>query len=62
VARARSRRGWLQTTFTSDQLELYQVTLWSSILLIVTLLAGSCALYNMEVTQDSLLFSKGKDA
>ncbi|KAG8460880.1 hypothetical protein KFE25_010631 [Diacronema lutheri] len=50
------------TTFTSDQLELYQVTLWSSILLIVTLLAGSCALYNMEVTQDSLLFSKGKDA
>lgn len=37
------------------------MTLWSSILLVVALLAGSCALYNMQVTEDSLLFSKGKD-
>lgn len=49
-----------EAQYTSDQLELFQVTLWSSILLGVALLVGSCALYNMEVTQDSLLFSKAK--
>jgi len=49
-----------EAQYTSDQLELFQVTLWASILLAVALLTGSCALYNMEVTQDSLLFSKAK--
>jgi hypothetical protein len=48
-------------TYTSDQLELFQVTLWASILLVTVLLAGTCTLYNMEVQEDSLLFSKGKD-
>jgi len=52
---------YAQVTYTSDQLELFQVTLWASILLVVVLLAATCTLYNMEVTQDSLLFSKGKN-
>lgn len=49
--------------YTSDQLELFQVTLWSTVILLIALLAGSCVLYNMEVTQDSLLFgAKSKAA
>lgn len=49
-----------QVRYSMTDLHLYQVTLWTSILITVVLLYGSCALYNMEITPDSLLFSKQK--
>jgi len=45
------------TGFTST--EAYQITLWSSIILVVALILTLCALFNMDVGNDSMLYRGG---
>lgn len=46
---------------TYDSVDLFQITLWTTILLCVSVLFSIIALFNMELGADTILFAKGKD-
>jgi len=46
------------TTYTIDEINNYQISLWTGIVLILTLAAAICCMVNMEIKPDSLLYAK----